>query len=170
MKVTLQTHFDEQGHNEDWRNAVARDLNTLIGRAVFFAETSNDESDQAAEAATLRIVERVAEFEDITEAGTPGSTLADELAALQKEIDRVDWNARDPNNGPSRVPDRLIVGRLRDIHQLCQRGAFKAAWQLTDKGLQGNIPDGLWARMKNSVTKKSGRRKARAGKDKTTKP
>jgi predicted component of type VI protein secretion system len=38
---------------------------TLMGRVAYFRETSNDESDQAAEAATLRIVERVENFEGI---------------------------------------------------------------------------------------------------------
>lgn len=64
-KVTLETRFDETGHEESWKNEVAAYLNELLGRAVYFRETSNDESDQRAEIATLAIVQRVADFEEI---------------------------------------------------------------------------------------------------------
>jgi len=66
MKTTIHTMFSTE-HDEQWKNEVADDLNTLLGRAIYFSETSNDESDQAAEKATLRIVERVANFEEIEE-------------------------------------------------------------------------------------------------------
>jgi hypothetical protein len=65
MRITLKTQFDETGHAEKWRNDVAKQLNVLLGRATFFHETSNDESDREAEKATLAIVERVATFEEI---------------------------------------------------------------------------------------------------------
>lgn len=63
--ITLETNFDEHGQNEPWRNDVARDLNMLLSRAIYF-----EESDQEVEAATLRIVGRVAELADI-EVKTP---------------------------------------------------------------------------------------------------
>jgi len=54
-----------QTHPEEWRNQVAKDLNVLVGRATYEIETSNDVSDKDLAAAVLRIVERVAEFENI---------------------------------------------------------------------------------------------------------
>lgn len=56
---------------DEWRNQVARDLNHLIGRAVYSLETSCDESDIGFGNAVLRIVERVAEFEKIEAKGKP---------------------------------------------------------------------------------------------------
>jgi len=64
MAITIYTVFSTK-HEESWKNQIADELNTLLGRAVYFRETSNDELDQAAEAATLSIVERVANFEEI---------------------------------------------------------------------------------------------------------
>lgn len=61
----LTTKFDESRQDEQWRNEVAKELNILIGRAVYFSETSNDSSDQEAEVATLSIVQRVRDFEEI---------------------------------------------------------------------------------------------------------
>jgi len=55
-------------HREEWRNQVARDLNHLIGRAVWWIETDHDESDRNFGAAILRIAERVAEIEKIERA------------------------------------------------------------------------------------------------------
>lgn len=63
--TTLDTTFDETRQDEAWRNEVAKELNILLGRAEFFKETSNDESDQEAERATLSIVQRVRDFEEI---------------------------------------------------------------------------------------------------------
>ena len=63
--VTLQTEFKEKGQTEEWKNEVAKELNILLGRAQYFRETSNDESDQEAEMATLSIAQRVAEFEEL---------------------------------------------------------------------------------------------------------
>ena len=63
--ITPQSQFDEKGQTEAWKNEVARELNVLLGRAQFFKETSNDESDKEAEEATMSIVARVAEFEEI---------------------------------------------------------------------------------------------------------
>lgn len=65
MKVTPYTVFDEKNQDTDWQNDVAKELNVLLGRVQYFLETSNDESDKAAAKATLSIVQRVAEFEDI---------------------------------------------------------------------------------------------------------
>lgn len=67
-KARRDISFTETRQNEKWRNQVAADLNTLLGRAQYFRETSDDESDKLAEAATLRIVQRVAEFEQIEKA------------------------------------------------------------------------------------------------------
>ena len=66
-KVTALPRYDEKGHDEKWRNDLAKDLNTLVSRVEYFRGTSNDESDKAAEKATLRVVQRVAEFEEIEE-------------------------------------------------------------------------------------------------------
>jgi hypothetical protein len=61
----MLTKFSESGQDTPWRNEVAKQLNILLGRADYFRETSDDESDREAEAATLAIVSRVAEFEEI---------------------------------------------------------------------------------------------------------
>ena len=63
--ITTATRFDELSQNEDWRNKVAMELNILLGRAQYFQETSNDSIDKEACKATLSIVERVREFEEI---------------------------------------------------------------------------------------------------------
>lgn len=64
MTITVKTRF-KITHEEKWRNEVAEQLNVLLARADYFQETSNDDSDKEAEAATLAIVERVADFEEI---------------------------------------------------------------------------------------------------------
>lgn len=71
MDVTLKTQFDEKGQDESWKNQVAKELNILLGRAQYFRETSNDESDQQAERATLSIAQRVAEFEELEVVNEP---------------------------------------------------------------------------------------------------
>ncbi len=63
--TTLETVFDELAQDEEWRNQIAIDLNLMLARARYFLETSNDQSDQEAAAATVRVVERVREFEEI---------------------------------------------------------------------------------------------------------
>lgn len=67
--TTLDTKFDEIRHEEAWRNEVAKELNMLLGRAQYFKETSNDESDEDVERVTLSIVHRVREFEEIKTVG-----------------------------------------------------------------------------------------------------
>lgn len=62
-----------QSHQEHWRNEVADDLNELIGRAVFVLETSCDDVDLSFGNAVLRIIERVADFEDIETIERPKS-------------------------------------------------------------------------------------------------
>lgn len=57
--------FSETAHTEPWKNDVAKDLNWLTGRAVYHLETSADDSDVDLAEATIRIVERVANFEEI---------------------------------------------------------------------------------------------------------
>lgn len=56
--------FSEK-HDDEWRNEVARDLNQLMGRAGWWVETDRDAIDTAFGNAVLRIVERVAGFEEI---------------------------------------------------------------------------------------------------------
>ena len=58
--------FDDQAHDEDWRNQCARDLNVILDRVAQTVEAGSSQDSVFAEAA-LRIVERVAEFEAITE-------------------------------------------------------------------------------------------------------
>ena len=57
-----------ESHPEEWRNEIARDLNHLVGRAVWWVETDRDETDRDFGAAVLRIAERVAETEKIERA------------------------------------------------------------------------------------------------------
>jgi hypothetical protein len=60
--------YDQENQSDEWKIHVAHDLNTLLGRAMYFLETDRDESDVAAAQATLRIVRRVEEFEGIRRA------------------------------------------------------------------------------------------------------
>jgi hypothetical protein len=60
--------FDCEHQDEAWKNQVAQDLSTLLGRAMYFLENSGDESDIFAARATLRIVRRVEGFEGIRRA------------------------------------------------------------------------------------------------------
>ena len=64
-------HEFSEEHPDEWRNEVARDLNVLVGRATWWIETDRDETDREFGAAVLRIVERVAEFENIEAKGKP---------------------------------------------------------------------------------------------------
>lgn len=60
-----------EAHREEWRNEVARDLNHLVGRAIYWIETDGDEIDSEFGAAVLRTVNRVVEFEEIDQAKDP---------------------------------------------------------------------------------------------------
>lgn len=64
-------HEFSEAHPEEWRNQVARDLNHLIGRATWWIETDGHKIDSRFGEAVLRIVERVAEFEEIVAKGKP---------------------------------------------------------------------------------------------------
>jgi len=57
----IRKFYDERP--SEWRGQVANDLNLLVDREVCFVETHGYSSDYAA--SVLRIVERVAEFENI---------------------------------------------------------------------------------------------------------
>lgn len=57
--------YDETGQTEPWKNDVAKDLNELVSRSVYCMETTADDSDVDLAEATIRIVERVASFEEI---------------------------------------------------------------------------------------------------------
>lgn len=61
-KQTFHLHQEE-----DWRNDVARELNTILGRVQYEMETClpPDEFDVEFAEAALAIVQRVAEFEEI---------------------------------------------------------------------------------------------------------
>jgi plasmid stabilization system protein ParE len=58
--------YDDKAHNEEWRNQCARDLNAIVEYVAKALESGTEADNRFAEAA-LRIVERVAEFEQITE-------------------------------------------------------------------------------------------------------
>lgn len=63
-RLNALPEFSED-HPDEWRNEVARDLNHMVDRATWWMETDRDEIDTKFGAAVLRIVERVAEFENI---------------------------------------------------------------------------------------------------------
>ena len=46
-------------------DGLAKELNVLLDRCQYFRETSNDDSDQEAERATLSIAQHVMEFDNI---------------------------------------------------------------------------------------------------------
>lgn len=56
--VSLETHFDEKGHDEVWRNQVAQELNLLLAyaRGSIF---------QHFRGVTISLVARIAQFEEI---------------------------------------------------------------------------------------------------------
>jgi ABC-type nitrate/sulfonate/bicarbonate transport system substrate-binding protein len=60
-----EIHEFSEKHPDEWRNEVARDLNQLIGRAVWYIETDRDDVDITFGNSVIRIVKRVAEFEEI---------------------------------------------------------------------------------------------------------
>lgn len=59
MPITLDTEFCERKQNTEEKIQLAKWLNTLLGRAQYFKETSDDESDQEAEEATLGVVNQL---------------------------------------------------------------------------------------------------------------
>lgn len=63
-KLTELYQFSEE-HPDEWRNEVARDLNQLMGRAEYWVETDGDTIDTEFGNSVIRIVQRVAEFEEI---------------------------------------------------------------------------------------------------------
>lgn len=54
-----------KNHPEEWKNQLAKDLNHIMGRAIWWLETDRDEIDAEFGAAVVRVVERVAEFEEL---------------------------------------------------------------------------------------------------------
>ncbi len=58
-------HFAESGQIDTFKNEVAKDLNHLLGGAVWRLGNWGDSSDVDHANALLRIVRRVAEFEEI---------------------------------------------------------------------------------------------------------
>ena len=63
-KLNEMREFSEE-HPEPWKNQLAADLNHLMGRAVWWIETDNHDIDNDFGAAVVRVVERVAEFEEL---------------------------------------------------------------------------------------------------------
>ena len=60
----LSVVFDEENQTENFQNEIAKDLNSLIGQAQYELETDEAKGEELA-SATLRIIERVREFEEI---------------------------------------------------------------------------------------------------------
>lgn len=58
--VTIDTRFDEHGHEHAWRNGLAKDLNVLLRTVTDIGATY-----EFARNSTLRIVGRIAQFEGI---------------------------------------------------------------------------------------------------------
>jgi len=50
---------------DEWRNAIASDLNEMLERVQYQLETDGDKCDISWANATFRIIDRVAEFEGI---------------------------------------------------------------------------------------------------------
>jgi hypothetical protein len=69
-KLKALPEFSEL-HDEEWRNQVASDLNHLVGRAIWTIESDGQRIDCEFGMAVLRIVQRVAEFEEIKAKGKP---------------------------------------------------------------------------------------------------
>lgn len=63
-RLRASRNFSKE-HDEEWRNEVARDLNLLVIRALFLIENYPDGNYTNYAEAAIRIVERVAEFEEI---------------------------------------------------------------------------------------------------------
>lgn len=60
----LSVVYDEENQKENYQNEIAKDLNSLIGQAQYELETDEVKGHELA-SATLRIVKRVHEFEEI---------------------------------------------------------------------------------------------------------
>lgn len=60
MTVTIETEFSETGQSEPWKNEVAKELNDLLQIALNEGEGSVSEKN------LISIVQRVADFEEIT--------------------------------------------------------------------------------------------------------
>jgi hypothetical protein len=69
-KLMALPEFSEL-HDEEWRNQVASDLNHLVDRAIWTIESDGQRIDCEFGMAVLRIVQRVAEFEEIKAKGKP---------------------------------------------------------------------------------------------------
>ena len=57
--------LDDEGQECAWKNEIAKDLNTLLGRAIYEMETSGDETDIDLAGAVLRVVKRLKEAEEL---------------------------------------------------------------------------------------------------------
>lgn len=71
MPITIDTEFCEHTQNLEGKNQLASDLNVLLGRAQYFRETSDDESDREAEKATLAVANRLHDIFDLKLKGRP---------------------------------------------------------------------------------------------------
>ncbi len=71
LDVLNATYEFSEKHEEEWKNQVARDLNQLMGHAVWWLETCGDEMDIMFGNAVVRTVQRVAEFEEIEKGEKP---------------------------------------------------------------------------------------------------
>lgn len=56
-------------HAEEWRNDLAKDMNVILGRLEYILETGGDELDCQYAEASLRLVFRVGDFEEIRRKG-----------------------------------------------------------------------------------------------------
>lgn len=65
IEVLNKINFDEYDQYEKPKNQIAKDLNVLLGRTIYELEASGDESDIDLAVSVSRIVQRVAEFEEI---------------------------------------------------------------------------------------------------------
>jgi hypothetical protein len=128
-KINAMHEFSES-HPEAWKNELAHDLNHLMGRAVWWLETDRDEIDIKFGIAVVRVVERVAEFEELlTTEGKPVAitTLATFAAGQQlkkvKDALRAYHNALDTRKNGDIASDHLVKAVESALHTPWVRGA-----------------------------------------------
>lgn len=128
-RINALREFSET-HPEAWKNELADDLNHLMGRAVWWLETDRDEIDIKFGIAVVRVVERVAEFEELlTTEGKPAAitTLATFAAGQQlkkvKDALRAYHNALDTRKNGDIAADHLVKSIESALHTPWVRGA-----------------------------------------------
>ena len=114
LKRLNAIHKFSEVHPEEWRNQVARDMNHLLGRATWWMETDRDEIDTKFGAAVLRIVERVAESENIESSNSLKKETAKSWIEVSEAYNELIMAVASKHGGESRHQTALRYIRERE--------------------------------------------------------